>query len=74
MQHPDAAAPWKRFSGPKRVQAEFKRLSRAGLGMLSGLCLVDDDLCTWRFKLKDFDEDVDGGSQLNADLRRLAAA
>ena len=72
-----AMAPWKSFAGSKRVQAEYKHLARlvAGgqLGCVRDLGTVGDDLLTWRFKLRDFDNDAEGGRQLNEDLNKLAA-
>jgi hypothetical protein len=71
------AAPWKAFTGSRRVQAEYKHLARlaAGgqLGCVRDLSTAGDDLLTWRFKLRGFDNDAEGGRDLNADLRRLAA-
>jgi hypothetical protein len=68
----------------RRVQAEFKHLSKlvrggpgcaGGPGCLRDLAIVDDDLLTWRLKMRDFDEDLGGGGrQLNQDLEQRHAA
>eukprot|EP00775_Hariotina_reticulata_P008971 gene8971-9146_t len=66
---------WKNLKGVKRIQAEFRHLTRevaAGkLNFIRDLTLVDDTLSSWRFKLHNFDEDIPGGKDLNADLLRL---
>jgi len=66
---------WKSLKGVKRIQAEFRHLTKevaAGkLTFIRDLSLVDDNLSCWRFKLHNFDEDIPGGKDLNADLLRL---
>lgn len=41
------------------------------LSQVHDLQLVNDNVHKWRFKLKDFDDDVPGGKQLNKDLQDL---
>lgn len=56
------------------MQAEFKHVA-AGVGsqhpFISDLTVVDDNMNQWRMQLKDFDEDLPGGRQLNQDLLKL---
>ena len=69
------AAPWAHLRGPKRIMAEFGELATAardGAAPVHDLELVGDDVSRWRFKMRGFDDDVEGGRQLNADLARLA--
>lgn len=37
------------------------------------LSIVNDDILTWQLKLWRFDEDCEGGRNLNRDLQKLAA-
>ncbi|KXZ48861.1 hypothetical protein GPECTOR_25g446 [Gonium pectorale] len=71
MSRPAVDAPWKKFNGAKRLQAEFKALQRSPLAA-GDKPQVDDNLFRWRFRVKNFDEDVAAGKTLNQDLRELA--
>lgn len=67
---------WKGAYGAKRLQAEFMHLSHmiqsGEMPQVHDLELVGDDLMKWRFKVKNFDEDIPGGRSLNQDLRYLS--
>ena len=41
------------------------------LSQVHDLQLVNNNVHKWRFKLKNFDDDVPGGKQLNKDLHYL---
>jgi Fe-S-cluster formation regulator IscX/YfhJ len=62
------------LQGIQRVQAEFKHVA-AGVGsqfpFLQDLTVVNDNMNQWRMHLKDFDDDLPGGRQLNQDLQQL---
>jgi hypothetical protein len=65
---------WKHFQGVKRVQAELKHFTSdlaAGKHPNVSDLSVGDDVLTWRFKLSAFDDEIEGGEQLNRDLQRL---
>lgn len=69
--------PWKGLHGVKRVTREFKyiqqQIANGTLKQISNLELVNENLCKWRFRVKDFDEDHPAGRQLNEDLRKLSS-
>lgn len=70
-------APWHGMRGVKRVTSEFKYLSnkikRGEWPQVKDLTVVGDDMSRWRFKLCNFDNDMEGGKHLNDDLNILAA-
>ena len=67
--------PWQHLSGIKRITSEFKHLHRSvqngQASQLSNLILVNDEVTQWRFELKNFDDSVVAGHQLNQDLQQL---
>ena len=67
--------PWQHLSGIKRITSEFKHLHRSvqngQSNQLSNLILVNDEVTQWRFELKNFDDSVATGHQLNQDLQQL---
>ncbi|DBA84151.1 TPA: hypothetical protein ACH3X1_006619 [Trebouxia sp. C0004] len=70
-------APWHGMRGVKRVTSEFKYLSnkikKGEWPQMKDLTVVSDDMSRWRFKLCNFDNDMEGGKNLNDDLNILAA-
>ena len=68
-------AAWKDQKGERRLMAEFRSLSKTISnqpdGQLQDLELVNDSLRNWQLKVKNFDQDVPGGRQLNQDLAEL---
>ncbi|GAX74128.1 hypothetical protein CEUSTIGMA_g1577.t1 [Chlamydomonas eustigma] len=68
--------PWKGQYGHKRVVKEFKHVSSlidgGNLPQISNLTMHQDIVNTWRFQVKNFDEDLPGGKQLNIDLLELS--
>ncbi|GMH34444.1 hypothetical protein BSKO_02278 [Bryopsis sp. KO-2023] len=66
---------FKGLNGTKRIIAEYtyiyKLIEDGHSPHLSDLTLVGDNILTWQFKVKNFDEDIPGGAALNADLRKL---
>jgi hypothetical protein len=60
--------------GILRVQAELKHVQR-GVGtqypFIQELSIKDDNINLWQLKLANFDEDIEGGRQLNGDLDKL---
>ncbi len=56
------------------MQAEFKHVLR-GVGtqhpFIQELSIKDDNVNVWQLKLAGFDDDIEGGRQLNDDLERL---
>lgn len=69
--------PWHGMRGMKRIQAEFKYLNnkiiKGEWPQVKDLTVVGDDMTKWRFKLCNFDSDMEGGRNLNDDLNNLAA-
>ncbi|GLC47365.1 hypothetical protein PLESTF_001277600 [Pleodorina starrii] len=69
------SAPWASFSGVRRVTAEYRAFLRNSQGSktphIFDLTTVNDNILCWRFRVKDFDEDVQAGQQLNNDLREM---
>ncbi|CAD7697949.1 unnamed protein product [Ostreobium quekettii] len=69
--------PWKGLTGDRRVQREFRALRKlveeGGVPQVADLEYVNDSIRRWSLKLKNFDDDVPGGRQLNQDLAQLAA-
>ncbi|KAL0027580.1 hypothetical protein WJX77_012237 [Trebouxia sp. C0004] len=67
--------PWQHLSGIKRITSEFKHLHRSvqngQSSQLSNLILVNDEVTQWRFELKNFDDSIAAGHQLNQDLQQL---
>jgi len=67
--------PWQHLSGIKRITSEFKHLHRSvqngQASQLSNLILVNDEVTQWRFELKNFDDSVVAGHQINQDLQQL---
>lgn len=75
----DRPPPWLRQSGVRRIMAEFRALTEAlkarpgSLGALRRLWLPDEDnLLVWRMECSGFDEDLQGGRNINADLASLS--
>jgi ubiquitin-conjugating enzyme E2 Q len=75
----DKPPPWLRQSGVRRIMAEFRALTDAlkarpgSLGALRRLWLPDEDnLLVWRMECSGFDEDLQGGRDINADLASLS--
>eukprot|EP00803_Ostreobium_quekettii_P002265 evm.model.scf_2590.1 EVM.evm.TU.scf_2590.1 scf_2590:1117-4689(-) len=68
--------PWKGLTGDRRIQREFRSLRKlvdaGGAPQVAGVDFVDDSIRRWSLKLKNFDNDVPGGRQLNRDLAELA--
>jgi ubiquitin-protein ligase len=68
--------PWQHLSGIKRITSEFKHLHRSvqngQSNQLSNLILVNDEVTQWRFELKNFDDSVATGHQLNQDLQLMS--
>lgn len=74
----DKPPPWLKQSGMRRIVAEFRALSEAldarpgSLGALRRLWLPDDDnVLVWRMECSGFDEDSQGGRDINSDLASL---
>ncbi|GIL62694.1 hypothetical protein Vafri_16872 [Volvox africanus] len=65
---------WAKFSGPKRISAELKSIQKSSAlsTQLFDFAPVNDDLYCWRFKVKNFDDDIPAGKQLNRELQELA--
>lgn len=75
----DKPPPWLVQQGVRRIMAEFRALTEAlearpgSLGALRRLWLPDDDnLLVWRMECSGFDEDLQGGRDINADLASLS--
>ena len=75
----DRPPPWLKQNGVRRIMAEFRALTEAldarpgSLGALRRLWLPDEDnLSVWRMECRGFDEDLQGGRDINADLMNLA--
>ncbi|WIA37185.1 hypothetical protein OEZ86_014139 [Tetradesmus obliquus] len=69
-----AAAPWSRLHGAKRIQAELRQLCKdlpSCYPFVRSVTTVDDRLHAWRLELCNFDDGTEGGRQLNEDLRKL---
>ena len=66
------------LTGVPRCPAAVLATTAGQLAFIKNLELVGDDVMCWRFALFNFDNDLAGGKQLNADLaqlqRRWAAA
>eukprot|EP01046_Picozoa_sp_COSAG06_P051364 COSAG06_NODE_8361_length_2194_cov_2283.744986_1_plen_373_part_00 len=68
---------WLRYSGPRRIMAEFKSVCDAlekepgSLGALRSIEMVDDDCAVWRLQVAGFDDDLPGARALNGDLAEL---
>lgn len=58
-----------KMEGTRRVQAEFKyvqkEIQEGRLPQIHNLRVRNDNVLVWMFDLKDFDEDLKGGRQLN---------
>ena len=68
----DAKPPWDKKVGMARLYAEFKALRKwEGSPRVYDATMVHDRADCWRFKVKDFDDDCEGGRDLNKDLREL---
>jgi len=66
------APPWEGKRGTQRMFAEFRALQKwEGSPRVYDAEMVMDQANVWRFKVKDFDNSVKGGKQLNKDLREL---
>jgi hypothetical protein len=67
-------APFKGMRGDRRVQAELKhamRMCEHGVLPCFNLQPDESDSRAWHFELRNFDEDSEGGAQLNRDLSEL---
>lgn len=65
---------WAHLRGVKRVMGEFKDLQALVCKSeipIEDLTCVGDDVMTWRFKVRRFDESFAGGRQMNADIAEL---
>lgn len=67
--------PWHNASGTKRVVLEYRNLQTLienNASPVHDLSLASqDDASRWRFKMRDFNSDTEGGRNLNEDLARL---
>lgn len=65
--------PWEKLKGKQRVRSEFEylmqQIARQYLPQVHNLKMVGDSL--WTFQLKNFDEGLQGGINLNKDLQEL---
>ncbi len=69
------APAWQGMTGARRIQAEFKyvkqQIDAGQLPQIFGIYMLCDNIYTWRFKLKNFDNDCQSGASLNNDLKQL---
>ena len=58
------------FSGSLCLSLQYltKKIKRGEWPQLKDLTIVGDDMTKWRFKLCNFDSDLEGGRNLNDDL------
>lgn len=67
--------PWSNQTGSKRIMSEFlylKQKIKDGDNLISNLELVDEsNVNVWNLELKDFDETIPGGKDINNDLNKL---